>query len=480
MERDYKDLIDIAKKNVDKLNIDELVGIGFLPRSEVYYLTLHYPPYAIYPRCSYEDVYGGFFYPSDGPFSLYIHIPFCKSHCRYCQYSTIINPSLEEMDIYLEYLEKEIAIWKDKQKISFFSPNSILIGGGTPSFLAPKQLARLLNIIYQEFDLNLCRQFSIEADPKTLCGPIGGERLRILKDFKVERICLGAQSFNDEVLRQMGRYHDSNDIKEAISQIKEIGFADLSIDLICGYPGGTLEQLIETLEVMLSFDIQSYQINQLRILPFRATTNQNLVIFNQYQKDKGKFPDTREICIMQEIGRLFAVEYGFKYNTIGGIYVKAQENTSFFIKDMFCDLNNILGRGLSAATIFLDRFSVNTGEGLKEYYSLIDENKVPIIKGKVFSLDDVVRKAVITPLRICGFVSKKTYKDITSLDLNLRFGHIIDRLKKYDLVEEDAEQIRLTHRGMFFVDAVTWQFFNPEYFPFKKEEFADGELNPFQ
>jgi putative oxygen-independent coproporphyrinogen III oxidase len=173
---------------------------------------------------------------------LYIHIPFCKKKCFYCDFFSVkYDHSLSQR--YIDALCKHAAGYKN-QKI-----NTAYIGGGTPSALSGKQIGELMSAIKINFDLCDLKEFTFELNPES----VSKEKLDILKNSGVNRLSMGLQSSDDSLLKKLGRIHDFDMFKKAYELAKNAGFDDLNIDLIYGLPGQTLKNWEQTLLSAVSF-----------------------------------------------------------------------------------------------------------------------------------------------------------------------------------------------------------------------------------
>lgn len=340
--------------------------------------------------------------------------------------------------------------------------------------LSLSQAERFLKSFTDKFDLSKCSQFSCEVEPKTILGDTGMEKLKIMKDYGIERVSLGVQSFNDEILRKMGRVHTCKDAMEAIKQIRTAGFKSLSIDLIYGFPGCTLEDWIATLKTAFSLDIDACQLYRLRIVPHGAKVG---VVKGEFDKSPDAFPGLEDVYIMKELGILISSQNGFQ-EASRRVFCKSPIHNSDYLKDHCVRLYDVLGMGISAWTNLRGRVFLNTGKSLDKYYSYINEGKLPIARGKIRTRDDKERWALVLPLKHHG-VSKMKYKEITGAGVNAVFGEKIKRLKTYGLLEEDENILRLTEKGRFFADEVSIQFYHQEYIPFPEAAYSRGELNPY-
>ncbi|MBR3899819.1 MAG: radical SAM family heme chaperone HemW, partial [Elusimicrobiaceae bacterium] len=175
---------------------------------------------------------------------LYIHIPFCRQKCRYCDFPSFAAQE-EMIDAYLAALQQEAALYPNAQF------NTLYIGGGTPSLLTEKQLSYLLDIITWRFGgLSSFEECTMEANPESLTA----EKLNLLKDAGLSRLSLGLQSFNDAVLKKIGRIHQVSTFLKAYEQARKAGFENINVDLIGGLPGETEEDFIKGVEKLVALD----------------------------------------------------------------------------------------------------------------------------------------------------------------------------------------------------------------------------------
>lgn len=469
-----RELIARAQEKVESLHSQELKDAGFLPIDGRYFPAIYYPPITMYPPADQDRMLGNFRYNSDNRTSLYFHIPFCPRRCAYCHWVVSVGNSSEDMDYYLTCIEKESRIYKEKLGVKAISPTSILIGGGTPSLLSPAQLERFLRFLHSDFNLDNCSQITIEAEPTTVLGVQGLEKLYVMKKNGINRISLGVQSFDDGILKKTGRLHSSRDALDAVRQMRRAGFDNISLDLIYGYPGSTIKNWIETLKTAHSLDIDAYQLYRLRIVPHGAKKG---MITNMFDVSPEEFPSVDEIYVMKELGILISSEHGFDERS-RRVFCAKPEHNSDYLQDHTDRLSNVLGIGISSWTNLQGRFYINTGKNLADYYSYLNKGILPIARGKIKTADDQRRWAICLSLKHNG-VSKTNYKTVTGMTIEDAFGEKISRLKKYGLVEESDDMLRLTERGRFFADEVVIQFYHPDYMPFLKSAYMDAELNPY-
>ena len=171
---------------------------------------------------------------------LYVHIPFCARICPYCAfYKARANHS--ETERFCHALSRELAEKADEFEIV---PETIFFGGGTPTALTTPQLELLLGEFRQQLDLSALREWTMEANP----GSVSARKAHVLKKLGVNRLSLGVQSWNDDLLKLLGREHDSKQAEESFRILREAGFENVNVDLMFGLPGQTIEQWRATLE----------------------------------------------------------------------------------------------------------------------------------------------------------------------------------------------------------------------------------------
>ena len=175
---------------------------------------------------------------------LYLHVPFCASKCRYCDFYSEILP--DRVGDWLGAVAEEAALYRD-----LHGPfGTLYMGGGTPSLLGPGDFERLAGIIFDTFRFDDCFEFTLEANPDDL----DRERLDLYRSLGVNRLSIGVQSFSDDALRFLGRRHDAATAARAVESAREAGFDDISIDLIYAIPGQTEKSWRDTLERALRFE----------------------------------------------------------------------------------------------------------------------------------------------------------------------------------------------------------------------------------
>ncbi|MBE5803819.1 MAG: radical SAM protein [Clostridiales bacterium] len=434
--------------------------------------SVHYPPITQYDLMDDERFYEGYTLPADGRVDLYLHFPFCQQHCTFCHYPGLVGPQLEEKKRYLGYIEREMDLSLQRLGVEKFRPRSILLGGGTPTFMPPEMLRKYLEMIAKRIDLDSVRQYNVDLDPNSLLGPDGIERLKIMKDLGVTRLTIGVQSFNDKILKKMNRPHNAAQALESIENTVRHGMK-VNIEFIYGYPGQTLENWLETVDMACNTPTDEIQLYRLKVKAYGDFQGH---ILHEREKDPNAIPDFETTMRMKAAAIELMRTYGYKEN-LRRVYTRDKKNISQYAYNQCCNLYDQLGFGLTGFSSLRDRFCINP-QTFEEYYRRIDEGHLPLNRGLVRSPEQEMRWSIVLPMKNMWMIKQK-FQDINGVSFDECFRTKVDRLIKYGLIEDTGRKVRLTELGAFVADEVVEQFNACEYLPFPREAYADGPLNPY-
>ncbi|MDU0457988.1 MAG: radical SAM family heme chaperone HemW, partial [Geobacteraceae bacterium] len=231
---------------------------------------------------------------------LYIHIPFCIEKCGYCAFvSARARPG--EIESYHELLLREMRLAVEDHE-SGPPLNSIYFGGGTPSLMQPRQVSGIIDLAAELFSLSPQAEITLEANP----GTIGRERLQDFRAAGVNRLSLGVQSFDDVMLRRLGRVHDSAQARHAFLEARLAGFGNIGIDLIHGLPGQTLSGWGEELRQALALSPEHISV-------YGLTVEEGTPFALRYPEDCTEIPDQDRSAEMFETADTVLVEAGFEH-----------------------------------------------------------------------------------------------------------------------------------------------------------------------
>ncbi|MCX8119056.1 MAG: radical SAM family heme chaperone HemW [Desulfobacterota bacterium] len=367
---------------------------------------------------------------------LYIHIPFCLSKCPYCGfYSTT---SVSQIPAFLEGLFREMEMAKGRDPLGPF--DTLYLGGGTPSLLDPSQLERLLNEVRKEFDLSPESEITIEANP----GDLNRSYLRSISELGINRIVIGVQSFEDEVLAFLGRRHSAAEAFQALEWVREAGFQNLGIDLIYGVPGQGLEAWLQDLKQALSFLPEHLSCYELTFEP---------------ETPLGRRFRSKELPAPKEEARYefflrtseFLEGNGYLHYEVSNFAREA--NYASRHNQKYWDHSPYLGLGPSAHSFQSDRRWWNH-RCLDRYLEAIAQGTLPMEGQEVLTLEQLKLETL--------FLSLRTRRGIDLADFKARFGSdlltdlkgVLTRLEEEGLILLQEGHLSPTVKGLAVADGM--------------------------
>jgi len=209
----------------------------------------------------YEHQVRQFGKPKDGSVSLYIGIPFCPTRCSYCAFASN-QEDYSEIRKYLEALNREIDYVAEEMSINNLYPESIYIGGGTPTTLSAEDLSLLMSRVKEAFDLELAREYTVEAGrPDT----VDRDKLFAIKEGGAGRISINPQSMKAETMKLIGRAHEPRDIEIAFAEARHVGFDSINMDMIAGLPEETIDDFRDSLKMITEMNPENITVHSLAV-----------------------------------------------------------------------------------------------------------------------------------------------------------------------------------------------------------------------
>ena len=365
---------------------------------------------------------------------IYFHIPFCKKKCNYCDFYSIINSrniielvkcELLELEIRSRYINNEIV-------------ESIYFGGGTPSLLEINQIKRVLDEVNLKFEVSDDCEITFEANPDDLSE----EYLLGLFMVGVNRLSIGIQSFDDNVLRFLGRRHDSFRVVDIIKNAQRIGFKNISVDLIFGIPGFTTDVYKESLDHVLSLNIQ-------HISAYSLSIEKRTLFYKLLKNNKISEVSEEELLVQFDMTIDFLKEKGFVQYEISNYALKefeSRHNSSYW------EGVNYLGIGPSAHSYNHISRQWNVCS-VKNYCEGIIENK-SFFEIELLSEQDKYNEYIITGLRTLKGVSISVIQNNFDFSINQHFRKVIGHLVNDDLIYMHDDRVILSRKGLFISDYI--------------------------
>ena len=359
---------------------------------------------------------------------LYIHIPFCISKCVYCDFASFANIKRLRLP-YLKALKCEIIL--QKQHYKNFSPKTLYIGGGTPSFLTAAQIKFLFNSIYGCY--KNFKEITFEANPESLTL----QKIKLLKNLGVTRISLGLQSTFDKHLKTLSRAHNFKTFLRACTQAKKY-FDNINIDLIAGLPNQTLEEFEESIKQLLSLKPQHISVYGLQV-------EEGTPLYKS-----GYLCDDNLTRKMLEMAENILCQNGFIHYEISNFSLPKHEskhNINYWLG------GDYLGCGSAAASYMCGVRFQNTAD-VKEYIKSLAKNKIPMVFEENLQGKAKVGEEILLKFRMLnGF--KPTQKMLKY------FGKEFKILLNKKLIIQDGKLLKLSEEGKYFANAVFRYFVEP-------------------
>lgn len=365
---------------------------------------------------------------------LYIHIPFCKSRCIYCDFYSTTQPLIQTA--YIDAICHEMQLRKDYLPNRHI--NTIYIGGGTPSQLSCDNLKKIFTEIFNDFEIDSDAEITMECNP----DDISAQYAETILSLPVNRISMGAQTFNDKRLKFLHRRHTSSQISDAVTILRGIGIKNISIDLMYGFPDETIENWEEDIN-------QAIRLNVEHISAYSLMYEEGTPLYGMLQRKEIKEVDEEVSRTMYErlIDRLTSTDYlHYEISNFAHNGYQSRHNSSYWKQIPY------LGIGAAAHSFDIQSRQWNISD-VRKYIDSIHENHIPFEK-ETLSPQMRYNDTVFTALRTSEGVNLDQLRSICGdrdADYCLRMAqqHISNGLMKIE-----DHHLKLCHKGIFVSDDI--------------------------
>lgn len=371
---------------------------------------------------------------------LYIHVPFCGSKCNYCDFNSYVG-KLDLAEEYFACMKKEIDLYRDE--MVFNKIGTIFIGGGTPSCVEHGFIGELLNVLRERYNVSEPCEITIESNPGTLTE----EKLKAYRQYGINRISIGLQACQENLLKYLGRQHNTSDFISSVKMAKEAGFDNINADVIFGIPGQTLDEWKETLDVLTELNLTHISAYDLKI------------------EEGTKFGE------MLEIGKLIEMDdeldremYHYAIDFLKKKGFNHYELSNFAKKGYECKHNLIywncieyLGLGAGAHS-YLQDIRFENQASIEGYIDYLSKGQKPVEERYVRDFCEKMAEYMFLGLRLIDGVSKEKFEDRFNQDIFATYADKIDKLKKKQLIETESGKIKLTNLGLDLANQVFVEF----------------------
>lgn len=363
---------------------------------------------------------------------VYLHIPFCRSRCSYCDFATDVYKSAEIVESYVSAIASEIENFPTREII-----DTIYFGGGTPSLLSPAQLEKILRKTHAKFSVAADAEITMEMNPAT----VSPETLREYKNLGVNRASFGAQTFDDAELRRLGRKHTAADARETIELLRQANFANVSFDLIAGLPRQTLKDWERNLDEALKLQPEHLSLYLLEI-------HQATPLAEQIRSGRQPLPDED----------LAAEMYELLLEKISGGNYRQYEISNFCLPNYeskhnskYWTLDAVFGFGCSAHSFDGANTRSSNERDTAKYVAMIQTESSAITNKETI---DAASEFVFLGLRLTAGIDLDKYEKRFGVNLIEKYSEDLQRLEDLDLVEFAGNHLKLTGKGSLFSNEV--------------------------
>ena len=359
---------------------------------------------------------------------LYIHIPFCESICHYCDFVKRVPRNQEMIDTYIGALINEISSYRDH----FSTIETIYIGGGTPSMLSVDQFKRLFESLKDIKPL----EYTVEVNPESYTD----EKGELFKEYGINRISLGVQTFNPTLLNYLNRKHTNEHVIHVVNHLKSIGIPYISVDLIYSIPGQTLTDLKTDLEYIKKLDIT-------HVSCYSLILEEKTYFYHQYLRGKFETMDEDTEATMYQIVMDELKSQGFEHYEISN-YAKNQHYSKHNL--LYWTLGEYIGVGLGAHGLVENKRTYNH-KALPKY--LIN----PLDRAEIQSPESLLQDELIFGLRKIEGVSISELEEKYSFKLLEKYPSLKEKIE-IGLVKIEEGRLKLTDKGIFLGNQVFMVF----------------------
>lgn len=367
--------------------------------------------------------------------SIYIHIPFCEKKCHYCDFFSITDLSL--VDKFVDALCKEIRIFANNYQ-GVTSIDTIFFGGGTPSILKPKQLEKILNTLKQFWTFEHNIEISMESNP----GTLDYSKLQDFNKIGINRLSIGVQSFNDDLLKFLQRIHSQKQAIEAIENSFKAGFDNVNVDLIFSIPTQNIKDIKRDIDIIFNFNIP-------HISAYSLIYEKGTPLYSDYEKGLVK-PNSLSREAQQYLTAIkYLNEKGYSQYEVSNFSLEGRQcrhNLNYWHRKDYISFG-------PAAHSFYNEQRIINHSNMFEYFNSINSDKLPIANIEILSTQDILTETIFLSLRADGLATDTLFG--INPKVNYKLENEIKNMLKEELIVPFEDKIRLTAKGYSICNSVT-------------------------
>lgn len=420
------------------------------------YFISNYPPFSQWSKDHLGEVEAVMAVPplatasqEVAPLGLYLHLPFCRKRCKFCYFKVFTDKNGQEVERYLAALSKEIELVSQQPIMGGRPFRFVYFGGGTPSFLSSRQLNRLVDRLRANIDWSAAEEVTFECEPGTLTEP----KVATLKEIGVTRLSLGVEHFDDKILRDNGRAHESPEIDRCWPWIETAGFDSVNVDLISGMAGDTTDKWQATVHRTIDMNPGSVTIYQME-LPFNTVISKGVLAGEE--SPIATWEQKRD-WLAWAFDRL--AEAGYEQSSA---YTMVRPGTKFSYRDNLWEGSDLLATGIASFGHASGVHYQNLPEW-EQYLGKLEAGELPLGRAlRVTPHQALVREMVLQLKK--GWLLPPYFQEKFGVDIVEEWRDVWTGYQEEGLVQRlDAERIELTRDGLLRADSLLPAFFEEEH-----------------
>ena len=371
---------------------------------------------------------------------LYLHIPFCERKCGYCDFYSVTT--LESREEFINGLLTEInLISPNFQHLKF---DTIFIGGGTPSLLSGRQLARIWDALHKYFSISAEGEFTIEANP----GTLDLAKLRDIREIGFNRLSMGAQSFSPEDLKFLERIHSVKDIYNNFESARKAGFSNINLDLITAFPGLTGKNFYHTLQ-------QTVSLNPEHISCYTLIFEPGTPFFRKMKQGELTPLENEQEAEFYQMSLEYLGQHGFTAYEISNFSREDRYQCKHNLK--YWDHQSYLGLGPSAHSFVSPKRWWNQ-KSLAAYLKKVSAELVPVAREETLSANTLEFEYIFLHLRLRNGIYFLDFQKRFNSNFQQKYNEAIQKLADNEMIIQGSQQIKLSAKGWLLADEISTYF----------------------
>ena len=417
------------------------------------YFVANYPPFSFWSREHLPAVEGALARVPlpNVPLGLYVHIPFCRKRCKFCYFRVYTERNSRDVENYVNALAAEVALYRRYRAFSQRPLRYVYFGGGTPSFLSTQQLVSLVEKLRESVEYDGAEEVTFECEP----GTLNRGKVQALKKIGVTRISLGVENFDDAILRENGRAHESKEIYRAYEWIEKADFPNVNIDLIAGMVGETEKNWEACVRKTIELSPDSVTIYQME-LPYNT-------IYSQEIRVEGKpVPVAGWEQKRAWVGKAFAELERAGYRVSSGYTVtKGPKPSKFSYRDSLWHGADMVGIGVSSFS-YVGGVHFQNLDRLEDYVTAVGGGNLPLKRALPIGETERLIRELILQMKL-GSIDIGYFREKFQRDVKAEFKPAFEDLRQKGYLDWEGDRIVLTREALLRVDALLPSFFLPKH-----------------